>query len=236
MSDETLVGAPGAKERTFRAEDGRVLEVPQDWALLPPGDAGLTRRVKAAGPTWTMQEKRGRKVFSLGIWAPAKHIEAAAAKLEADRSTDAWARRQEADKKRRKAAQQAYVEDFEGAVRTFLRFHVRYEELAKRLAQAVTAHATPVGSGTVARTKRVPIEERAEMAVIAWMRHQTTAYDHMRIARIKGERHKVRKQLAQQSRALLDRYRRGDDTDAATCPLQKALAKRAPSDPVGEPA
>ncbi|MEZ6128720.1 MAG: DUF2293 domain-containing protein [Planctomycetaceae bacterium] len=49
------------------------------------------------------------------------------------------------------------------------------------MATAITAHATPVGSGTVARTQRIPVEQRAESAVIAWMRHQTTAYDHMKI-------------------------------------------------------
>jgi len=48
------------------------------------------------------------------------------------------------------------------------------EALEKRLAQAVTTHATPVGSGTVARSRRIGVEERAEAAVIAWMRHQTT--------------------------------------------------------------
>jgi len=40
-------------------------------------------------------------------------------------------------------------------------------------------HATPVGSGTVARTKRIPVEQRAEAAVIARMRHQTTGHDSM---------------------------------------------------------
>lgn len=52
----------------------------------------------------------------------------------------------------------------------------------------MTAHATPVGSGTVARTSRIPIERRAEAAVIAWLRHQTTAYDDMKIPRVKGRR------------------------------------------------
>ena len=35
---------------------------PLNWVCLPPGDAGLTRRVKAAGPSWAVVEKRGRKV------------------------------------------------------------------------------------------------------------------------------------------------------------------------------
>ena len=87
----------------------------------------------------------------------------------------------------------------------------------------MTEHATPVGSGTVARTKRIPVERRAEAAVIAWMRHQTTAYDSMHIPRIKGERRQVRRELAEISRAVLDLHR-GDAPHApAACPLCKAV-------------
>ena len=92
------------------------------------------------------------------------------------------------------------------------------------MARQVTAHATPVGSGTVARTKRIPIERRAESAVIAWMRHQTTAYDSMKIARIKGERREVRRELATISRAVLDLHRRDVAHAPGACPLCKALA------------
>ena len=74
-----------------------------------------------------------------------------------------------------------YVEDFIGAVVAFLNFHPNHANLADRLAKVVTDHATPVGSGTVARTKRIQVEQRAEAAVIAWMRHQTTGYDTQRI-------------------------------------------------------
>lgn len=104
---------------------------------------------------------------------------------------------------------------------TFLTFHPRHADLADRLARAVTDHATPVGSGTVARTKRIPVEQRAEAAVIAWMRHQTTAYDGMSIPRMRGKRREVRRQLASRSRELLDRYRRGEST-TAECPLHVA--------------
>ena len=72
-------------------------------------------------------------------------------------------------------AQAQYVDDFTGAVLAFLAFHPAHAALADRLAKAVTDHATPVGSGTVARTKRIPVEQRAEAAVIAWLRHQTTS-------------------------------------------------------------
>jgi hypothetical protein len=95
-------------------------------------------------------------------------------------------------------------------------------EKGRALARAVTAHATPVGSGTVARTERIPVAQRAESAVIAWMRHQTTAYDSMTIARVKGERRAVRRELAEIARAVLDLHRR-DAPHAATCPLCRAL-------------
>jgi hypothetical protein len=120
-------------------------------------------------------------------------------------------------------AQAEYVVDFLGAVVTFLGFHPSYADLANRIARAVTVHATPVGSGTVARTKRIPIEERAEAAVIAWMRHQTTGYDGMVIPRFKGKRREVRRMLARRSHELLERYRRGEPV-GKECPLKKAIA------------
>jgi len=124
---------------------------------------------------------------------------------------------------RREKKQDAYVEDFRGAVLAFLDFDARFEPLAQKLADAVTQHATPVGSGTVARTERIPIEARAESAVIAWMRHQTTAYDDMVIPRIKGERRRVRRMLAERSKLLLARYRRGEAPSEGRCPLASAL-------------
>jgi hypothetical protein len=102
-------------------------------------------------------------------------------------------------------------------------FHPNHADLANQLARAVTAHATPVGSGTVARTKRIPVEQRAEAAVIAWMRHETTGYDGMVIPKVKGKRREVRRLLARRSQELLARYRRGEPA-REDCPLKKALA------------
>jgi hypothetical protein len=87
----------------------------------------------------------------------------------------------------------------------------------------VAEHATPVGSGTVARTERIPVDERAEAAVIAWMRHKTTAYDSMVIPRVKGKRREVRRMLAARSKGLLEGYRVGRIVNEAVCPLRKAL-------------
>ena len=221
MTDQTFT--PGPTPNTVRTADGKILTVPDGWILLPPGDAGLTRRVKAAGEHWTVQERKGRKVFSRGVWAPAAVIERVRAELDAERSTAGYAKRKAADARRREKVQGEYVEDFAAAVRTFLAFHPTYADLAHRLARAVSAHATPVGSGTVARTQRIPVEERAEAAVIAWLRHQTTGYDSMPIPRVKGQRREVRRMLARRSHELLARYRRGEAIPA-DCPLQQALA------------
>jgi hypothetical protein len=215
--------APGPSERTVRDARGRILEVPAEWILLPPGDAALTRRVKAAGDFWLMQEKKGRKVFSRGLWAPRLTIEQIQADLATERSTETFARRKAADGRRREAAQAEYVEDFTAAIQHYLRFHPNHADLGRQLSRAVADHATPVGSGTVARTKRIPIERRAEAAVIAWMRHQTTAYDSMSIPRVKGKRREVRRMLAQRSKEILARYRQGH-AGVEDCPLRAALS------------
>lgn len=228
-SGESLIVAPGLSGRSVRTKAGQVLSVPDGWELLPPGDAALTRRVKAGGPSWTVQEKKGRRTFSKGVWAPTDRIAAVRADLEAERSTESYAKKRQADANRRERKQSEYVEDFQQAVLSFLNFSSRHVEVAVELAQAVSSHATPVGSGTVARTKRIPIEQRAESAVIAWLRHQTTTYDNMKIARIKGKRREVRRILAEESRRLLAGYRGDGAVDADRCPLQAALRSAANS-------
>ena len=221
MSDNSF--SPGPAPNTVRSPAGSILTAPAGWVLLPPGDAALTRRVKAAGDHWVVQEQKGRKIFSRGVWAPAESIDRIRAELATERATAGYAKRKVADARRRDTAQSEYVEDFTAAILTFLAFHPGHAELAQRLARAVAAHATPVGSGTVARTKRIPVEQRAEAAVIAWMRDQTTAYDSMAIPRVKGRRREMRRMLAQRSKELLARYRRKETGHEEDCPLRKAL-------------
>ena len=62
-------------------------------------------------------------MFSRGIWAPAATIDRIRAELDAERSTEGYARKQEAASRRREEAQAEYVEDFHGAVVAFLAFH-----------------------------------------------------------------------------------------------------------------
>lgn len=230
---ESLTLAPTADPRVFLEPNGQRRSPPAGWDCLPPGDAGLTRRVKAAGPSWVVIEKRGRKSFSRGLWAPRENIEAVRAALDAERSTEAYANKRRSDVARRERAQASYVVSFEQEVHSFLRFSSRWAALAGNVARLVAAHATPVGSGTVARTQRISIDERAEAAVIAWMRHQTTGYDDMKIERVAGRRREVRRELAQLSRAVLDLHR-GDVPHAPhACPLCTAVARSAAAPATG---
>ena len=213
---------PGRLPGSLRSVTGQLLSPPKDWAFLPAGDAGVTRKVKASGPTWVLQIKRGRRLISKGIWAKETDILKAKEDVTAKRATPAYAKQQQAALTRRQAKHKTYVEDFFIEVVDFLGFHDRYAAQAQDIARQVTNHATPVGSGTVARTQRIPINKRAEAAVIAWMRHQTTAYDSMAIPRIKGRRREVRRDLASQSVKILQAYRLGGDI-SSNCPLYMAL-------------
>src|SRR6185295_6504440 len=126
---DSVTFTPGPTPNTVRAPDGKTLTAPEGWVLLPPGDAALTRRVKAAGDHWVVAERKGRKVFSKGVWAPAATIERIRADLEAERSTESFTKKKEADARRRDKAQAEYVEDFFGVIVAFLSFHPIHADL-----------------------------------------------------------------------------------------------------------
>jgi len=222
MSIETLDVSPSSKPGHVVNAKGETIKTPDSWVLLEPGDAALSRRIKKDGPSWTMKEKKGRRLFSKGIWAPADRIAALRTELEQERLDPSYQKKLDAGRKRREKEQVAYAADFESSVRDYLAFAPAYAALAVDMAKQIADHATPVGSGTVARTKRISIEQRAEAATIAWMRHQTTAYDDMVIPRVKGQRREVRKQLAKRSKQLLNVYRNGAERPQS-CPLAAVL-------------
>lgn len=214
--------------RTVEDEGGQPAEVPAGWELLAPGDPAATRRVKAAGEFRLMSERRGRRRISLGVWAPPGTIARVRAELEQERADPAYQRRLDAGRARRAREQEVYEARFQTEVLDFLGFHAAHADLAAEVAAAITRHAVPVGSGTVARTRRISVERRAEAATIAWLRHQTTDYDDMKIPRVRGRRREVRRELARRSRELLAGYRRGEVIDPERCPLRRALARGGP--------
>ncbi len=145
--------------------------------------------MKDAGEAWTVQEKRGRKTFSRGVWAPAETIERVRADLDAERSTEQYARRRQVRRRpprpragglRRRVSQSR--PRLPG-----IRSPVRRPRRKDRPGRSGTRDAGRQWDG---RAQRIPVKDRAAAAVIAWMRHQTTDYDEMHIHRVKGERRK----------------------------------------------
>lgn len=223
MENSKRIVSPGENGNLI-GEKGEILSPPSSWSFLPAGDSGITRKVTSKGAYWRVEIKKGRRTISQGIWAPTVTILEAQNVVAKTRLTDEYKKKRDSEIKRRGKKQEEYVAEFCKAVEDYLSFHPKYKPMEKKLASAITHHAIPVGSGTVARTQTIPIEERVAHAVIAWMRHQTTNYDNAKIARIKGERRAVRRAFAQESVKLLANYRQGRDIQV-NCPLQKAMNK-----------
>lgn len=215
-----------SREKSVLLHDGAPVVPPEGWICVPSGDPGLTRRLKAAGDYWVLVHTRRGRVEAIGLWTDGGTVGRVKAELEKERSDPGFRKKREAAARARERKQADYEQEFRLALLRFLSFDEKWSGFAEQLADAVTAHAVPVGSGTVARTRRIPLEQRAEAAVIAWMRHQTTAYDRMAIPRVRGSRREVRRRLAEHSRRILERYRAGEDIDLRSCPLAAALQAR----------
>jgi len=223
MNNLSRIVKPGNGD-TFISGSGEVLTPPSDWEFLSAGDPGVTRKITSSGIYWRVQVKIGKRIISKGVWAPADIIRKARKEVEDLRSTEAYKKKLESTRNLRLKKQLLYEKDFFESVKDFLSFNICYKEIEHKLAEAVTQHAVPVGSGTVARTKTIPVEERAAKAVIAWMRHKTTAYDSMVIPMVKGKRRETRRILAKHSSDILAAYREGKAIPG-NCPLRNAFEK-----------
>jgi hypothetical protein len=101
-SDKRLIDAIGDCEQFAggEADHGRL-------GRRLASDAARTRRVKVAGDHWVVAEKKGRQIFTRGVWAPAATIECIRADLDAERSTESFTKKKEADARRQEKAQAA---------------------------------------------------------------------------------------------------------------------------------
>ena len=154
------------------------IDIPEDWELLPVGDAFVTRTVKAAGVYWVAWKPRTRQRPHrrlIGLWAPSGAIGNARASAVATEERRARQRKQgEAHRRRREAAYQAQLRT---AILGFLGFDEAHRGLAERIADEASARAAVVGSRRVGRTTKIGIEDRAVLAARAYIRHQFTSYE-----------------------------------------------------------
>ncbi|MEP1447437.1 MAG: DUF2293 domain-containing protein [Paraglaciecola sp.] len=223
MPKETRSFLITASDDRLKDKTGKVFTVPTGWENLPAGDASVTRKLKSLGPTWTVQEKKGRKAFSHGVWAAKEQIEKAITLVKAQRADPKHQKQLAQSKIRREAKETRFAKDFQQAIIQFLNFAPKHHLLVEKLSKLVKEHAVPVGSGTVARSSAVTLEDKAALAVMAWMRHKTSAYDSTPVPRVKGARRELRREIARQSERILAKYRSGADVDITVCPLYRAL-------------
>ena len=179
--------------------------------------------MKAAGDHWVVQEKEGRKVFSRGVWAPAATIERIRAELEAERSTEGFAKKKEADARRREKAQAEYVEDFLGAVVAFLAFHPKPRR-SRRPAGPCRHRSRHAGRQRHGR----PDEAHPGRAAGRGRRHRLDAPPDDRLRRHgdptgQGQAAGGPADAGPAIQELLERYRRGEPV-GEECPLKRALA------------
>jgi hypothetical protein len=153
------------------------LEIPDGWEFLPRGDAFLTRRVKAAGRYWLAWSPRSRSRphrRKLGLLAPKTVIDAAEAEAAATAAKRAQQRVEGA--KHRARQEDRYREQLAAAILDYLDFAPEHGELAGDIAATAATRAGEVGSGRVGRTRTLTLEDRAELAARAHIRHHHTSY------------------------------------------------------------
>ena len=158
MPQEPLIVTPGIHDRTVRVQGEGQRRVPDDWVLVPPGDPGLTRRVKAGGSCYVVQERRGRRTFSRGVWAPGARVEAVRAALEAERAAPSYAKKQAAAAQRRERKQSAYVDEFAEStinLRCWIWVHPTERWTVKDTAMRNTKRALDAAGITIAFPQRV---------------------------------------------------------------------------------
>lgn len=151
------------------------IRIPEGWDFLPSGDAFVTIQVKQMGPHWIVLKKAKGYTATLGLWAPAENIKKA---QELASQTEKERKHKRAISRRQREKQEAkYKEQFTKAVYEFLDFAPKHRALALDIAENTSVRATEVGSNHVGRTKRLSMEEKAELAARAYIRHRYTSYE-----------------------------------------------------------
>ena len=111
-----------------------------------------------------------------GLWAPAATIRAAEERAKQTAAKRAATRAQ--SERSRARHEQRYQDELREAILGFLNFSAMHAGLAEQIAADTAAHAAVVGSGRVGRTQLLSLEQKAELAARAHIRHRYTSYHH----------------------------------------------------------
>lgn len=181
MAEQDLIGLNldvyDTQRGQWNPEHGDI-SIPDEWEFLPSGDAFVTRTVTATGVYWVAWRPRGKgrnHRRRLGLWAPSEAIARARAAAEETAAKRASAR--DRGERQRTRAEDRYREELAAAIVDYLAFRPAHQELADRIGKDAAERAATVSSGRVGRTRALPVEERADLAARAWIRHRFTDYE-----------------------------------------------------------
>jgi hypothetical protein len=143
---------------------------------LPRGDAALTRRAKRGSrlSAVVVQWSRTRQRYERqGILAEVEAITKAERECLAD--TEVRQRRRERDARRRVIEDERFVPELADAIRS------RFPGCSPGRAECIARHAGARSSGRIGRTSagRLLTPEAVQLAVIASIRHEDTAYEDL---------------------------------------------------------
>jgi hypothetical protein len=153
---------------------GRLIDIPDDYIEIKPGDAYVTRHVKLRSAViyLRMKKSKRRQISELvGILAPRNVIEEVLADAEQSKSARQAHNAKSAVYRTKKetALNQERVE----MLRAML------PSIPEDDAESIVEHAFEVGSGRVGRTSALDDKEKLHAATIAHIRHRYTDYDEI---------------------------------------------------------
>lgn len=148
------------------------IEIPPDWGFVPTGDAFLTRTLKRLGKYWVLLRRKDKYTITLGLLCATGNIDTAK-RMEHSTQSEREERRSK-NRKYRDRAEAKYRKEMERAMFSYLNFSKKYHKMATGICSRAAERATEVGVG---RTRLMPIEERAILAVRAYIRHEFTSYE-----------------------------------------------------------
>lgn len=171
--------------------------------FLPSGNAGLTRRAKAASrlSAVVVRFSRARKRYERqGVLVEEHALELAEQECLADE--------QLRERRRLRDAERRASEDEELTIRMAREIVTLFPGCPARRAEAIARHTSVRGSGRVGRSAAGQALEASalELAVAAAVRHQDTPYDELLMRGV--ERELARAQVSDQVAQVLDGWRR----------------------------
>ncbi len=156
----------------WNLEHGEFNKLPEEWAILPKGDAVITRRVRK-GPYWVLHKQVGKYPELIGTLAPAENIEKALAELG---SEEEISKRQQGKVEGQKKREQQITERLRATiVKAFP--NIPEDDVNTVLNNSRQSGAVGKAQMVYFGSDAEVLERVAFLAVQAHVRHRYTDYD-----------------------------------------------------------